>query len=441
MSMPGDNVSRRLIAAALISLASTACTQTTSQSPLAGIDADRVVAIADGDFRASSYFDGKLSADDALFADRLLVWERSSSTPRSFAVSNSVTSPPEVLAVSPDGRYAYVVERLGKRDARMTEIGDLPPGGLLTAVDLAADGPVTSTMRIEGNLEAIDLSDDGRMIAVVSNAIGRPLLHLVPVDGTRFEDPTVVPLADLALRNSPTGTGTPMASAVFWQPGTRNLAVTINTLDRVVMLRTFETVNGARVEPWGPPVDVGSDPFTGRFTPDGRHFLTLEWGRDLDADDLAGRLPTWPSRIGVVRVARSESDRHTYLPGPETDLSSEGIAVSPDGNLVAAISMRGTPFPKSSDRNTPNASVILFSIDPFTGLLTRRDRREFPGLLPEGAAFDRTGRHLLVTAFERTSAEGGAIFVFGISQSPSGVGLEGVNVIPTVHGPHHVVIR
>ena len=413
--------------------------------PLAGVDGRVVVAVADGDFRASTYHDQILATPDPAFQDRLIVWRAGSPEPDLIPVSNSVTSPPEVLAVSPDARFAYVVERLGMRGPGRPRTSDLASGGRLTAVPLAGDPAEGGSMvDLGANPEAIDLRADGRMVAAVSNSPSRSLIHLVPVEGGRLGTPRSFDLATLGLTGlDPGPRGGVTATSVFWRPGSPVLAVTINTQNRVAFFRVEGSRASPRLAAWGPPVETGRDPFTGRFTPDGRHFLTLDWGRDLAAKTLEGRLPSIPSRISVIRVAPNgdASGTHRRLGDAPTDLSSEGIAISPDGTLVAAISMRQTALPRTSRRYTSAASVTLFYFDGARGALTLIDRKEFPGVLPEGAAFDLSGRKLLVTSFERRAASGGGLQVYDIEGSGAAARLLDRGMAPAPHGVHHVVIR
>lgn len=411
--------------------------------PIAGVNARVIVAIADGDFRASTYDDQILASPDPAFRDQVLVWSRGSDHPVAVPASNSVTSPPEVLAVSPDGRFAYVVERLGQRGPGRLRSPDLSAGGRLAAIPL--DGTTSgSTVHLGPNPEAVDLRADGRMLAFVSNSPTRSLLHLVPVEGGSLGRPITFDLADVGAGGSTTGPrGGLTATSVFWRPGDSALAVTLNTQDRVAFFR----VEGTQVAPslvrWGAPVPTGRDPFTGRFTPDGRHFLSLDWGRDLTATSLEARLPTTPSRISVIRVAAPNdvSGSHRRIGGAPTDLSSEGIAISPDGSLVAAVSMRQTALPPDAPRYTPNASVVLLHLDGSTGKLTPVDRVDLAAVLPEGATFDRSSRRLLVTAFESRSAAAGALHMFDISGHGLKARLLKRGAVATPHGVHHVVVR
>lgn len=410
---------------------------------LSGVDAKAVVAIADGDFLASTYSDGELAPpSDERFRDRLLLWREGSADWVEVGVSNSVTSPPEVLAVSPDGRYAYVVERMGQRSPGDRHMRALAPGGRVTAVELDAPSGarVASEIELGSPPESIDLRPDGRMIAVVSNVGGRNWLHLVQVDAGALGTAYSFDLADLGMA-ADTNAPSPLAvSGVYWHPDGNALAITAYTHHRILFLRVAGSDALPRVTSWGGPVATGKDPFVGRFTPDGRHFISLDWGRNLAAGTLEERLPITPSRLSVIRLASSEAPdaMHRRVGGIETDLSSEGIAISPDGDLVAVISMRGTVLPPASKRHTTTGSVVLFRFDRREGTLRRMGAREVAGILPEGAAFDRRGRSLLVSVFQRWDCPGGALLVYPIESSGT---LGRPKAMPTPHGIHHVVVR
>ncbi|WP_261330717.1 lactonase family protein [Rhizobium leguminosarum] len=165
------------------------------------------------------------------------------------------------------------------------------------------------------------------------------------------------------------------ANNVHWHPSGRFLAVNINTQNRVAFFDVTGAEDAPILRPWGNVVEVGADPFVGRFTPDGRHYLTANWGRNFAAKNLEGRIPQTPSTISVIRLADPttlpQSVRHDLLGGAETGLSSEGIAISPDGQLVATVNMRGTAFPPGSARFHRDASVTLLSFDPATGAISR----------------------------------------------------------------------
>jgi hypothetical protein len=68
------------------------------------IDARAIAVISDGDFRASTYRDNRLAVQRPDYRDVLtLLRPGAGGGVAEVAVSNSVTAPPEVMAVAPDG--------------------------------------------------------------------------------------------------------------------------------------------------------------------------------------------------------------------------------------------------------------------------------------------------------------------------------------------------
>lgn len=225
---------------------------------------------------------------------------------------------------------------------------------------------------------------------------------------------------------------------VAWHPSGRFLAVNLNTRNQVLFLSLRSDGEKFLPAPWGEPVKVGRDPFVGRFAPDGRHYITSDWGRNFDADTLAGRLPEAPSQLSVVRLAAPDATapRHRLVHSARSDQSAEGLAISGDGRLVATVNMRGTPFPEQSPRFQRRASVSLFRFDAAAGRLRKIADTQFTGVLPEGGTFDPSGKYFLASVFEYRNTRGGGIEVFRVEKD----GLEHLGRIAMPHGLHHIAI-
>lgn len=398
--------------------------------------------VSDGDFVASSYGDGKLAPRQAGHRDiATFLWLNADGMKRaSVPVSNSVTAAPEILSLTADGRTAFVTERLKERGETADLVRDLAPGNRLFAIDLSTPGAasVVATAEIPASPEALAVSPDGRQVAVVSNTAEASFVTIVAFSDGKFGEAQRFDLAKLGVTGTANGPrGGVAATNVQWHPSGRALAVNVNTQNRVAF---FRLASGGLV-PWGAPVEVGPDPFVGRFTPDGRHYLTSDWGRNFAAKDLAGRLPTVASQVSVIRLGALEADapRHERIGSAKTDRSAEGIAVSPDGRLVATVNMRDTLFAEGSGRFDRDGTVTLLSFDPTSGALTKAGDFPFEGVLPEGGVFDASGDHFLATVFEgrNGSAKGAGVEVFRVVKGarPS---LKALGRIPMPHGVHHV---
>ncbi|CAN5830931.1 lactonase family protein [soil metagenome] len=395
----------------------------------AGLSLGQMVVLHDGDHAAATYADGVLAPLEAGHRDLLSTVTVAGGEVRtaSVGVSNSVTAAPEVLALSPDGATAFVTERLGQRAAGDTMAADLEPGNSLFAVDISDRGVpvVAAEVTIPQSPEALAVSPDGTTVAVVSNTADSSVLTLVPWGARTFGSPRPFDIAEDG----------ELATNVQWHPGGGILAVNIDNQDRVAFFQL--TPEGP--QPWG-SVATGPDPFVGRFAPDGSHYLTSNWGRNLTATSLAERLPSEPSTISVVELAPvAGPPAHRVVATAESDRSAEGLAISPDGTWVATVNMRGSALPEGSPGADRDSSVSLLRFEAATGALEKVGDYPLTGILPEGGAFDPSGRYFVATVFEgHPGADGSGLQVYEVGAEAQ-PGLTPVQRIELPHGAHHVV--
>lgn len=412
------------------------------------IDAKTIAVISDGDFRASTYRDGQLAAPSAERRDLLTLIRPGRSPSRvAIPVSNSVTAPPEVMALSPDGGFVYVVERLGPRTEGAVQIRDLAPGRRITAVDIRdpAKPTISGTAEAGPMPESVRVSPDGRFLAVTANSAEDAMVQIVPTNGGRLGAPQSFRLAELGVaRKEGAPRGGIDATLADWHPSGRFLSVHLNTRNQVLFLEARPGPDGKlALAPWGTPVEVGRDPFVGRFTPDGGHYLSADWGRDFQARNLEGRLPAAPSRLSLIKLAPRErtgpSAQHEVVAGVDSDRSSEGLAISRDGRHVATVNMRETALAPDSPRYTRQASISYFRFDAGRSALAKVGDYPFEGVLPEGGSFDATGRHFLATVFEYadSAAPQGGVEVWRVGDAAH-PGLTHLGRIAVPHGAHHV---
>lgn len=412
-----------LAAVALLVVAGCARADDASDGP---VTIDPMVVLADGDHAASTYADGVLAEPDPKLRDQLLTVRvvDGQVTTASVDVTNSVTAAPEVLALTPDGGTAFVAERLAGRAPGDTRADQLRPGTTLTAVDVSdpSSPRVLASAAVAELPEALAVSPDGGSVAVVANPTEGVVLEVFDWDGTAFGTPTRTPLPEVAL-----------ATNVHWHPEGRVLAVND---DRGNQVRFFQLGDDGSLQPLGTPVRVGVDPFVGRFTPDGRYYLTANWGRDLSTTVAADRLPAERSTVSVIKVDRSGA--HRVVGEAESDRSSEGLAISPDGSLVATVNMRGTIFAPESPMFDEEASVSLLRLGD-DGALTKMGDYPLTAVLPEGGTFDTTGEYFVATSFQgrRGEAGGSGLQVFRVHDE---AGLVPVQRIALPHGVHHVAV-
>ena len=434
----------RIIAAYLTIATVAACTTSTDAPD--GVTIERLAALSDGDHVASTYADGNLAPTEADHRDALTTVSVRDGAVESaeVEVSNSVTAAPEVLALSPDGATAFVAERLRQRRPGDMRADQLPAGDRLFAVDVSdwAAPAITGSATIAESPEALAVHPEGTHVAVVSNTPDGSVLQLVPWTPAGCGVAERFDLAGLGITGAAEGPrGGVTATNVQWHPSGRALAINITTQNRVAFVAVDTSGPGRpTVRPWGEPVITGTDPFVGRFTPDGRYYLTSDWGRNLATTKLEERLPGERSKVSVIAVGEVGTGMPRVVGSAESDKSAEGLAVSPDGRWVATVNMRGTALPAGSPKFDEHASVSLLRLDPDRGALTKIGDYPLAGVLPEGGTFDKSGQYFIATVFEGRpgSADGSGLQVYRVG-SDDNPGLTPVQRIPLPHGVHHVV--
>ncbi|WP_373291986.1 hypothetical protein [Nocardia pneumoniae] len=332
-----------------------------------------------------------------------------------------------------------MAERLTQRRPNDTTSQQLSPGNRLFAVNISDSDAlsITDTATIASSPEALEVSPDGSHVAVVSGAV----LQVVPWSTDGFGEPESYDLVSVdTVADSSQPRSRVLATNVHWHPSGRAIAVNITSQNRVIFFTMDTSTEAATLRPWGASVTTGKDPFVGRFTPDGRHYITSDWGRDLTATDISGRLPSERSRVSVIRLGDlGTTADHRVTSTAESDRSAEGLAVSPDGRLVATVNMRGTALPSGAAGYDESASVSLLRLNDTDNILTKIGDYPLDGVLPEGGTFDVTGKYFLATVFQGRSPDrpgaGLQVYRVGSDQNP---GLTPVQRIPLPHGVHHV---
>jgi DNA-binding beta-propeller fold protein YncE len=411
-----------------------------------------IVAISDGDFLASTYDDGKLPAPGV--TDRLsIVPLPFNGKPEKVArinASNSVIGAPYALALSPDRRTAFVVETLEAMPVGATRREQLPPGNQLVAIDLSNPRvpSVRSRMTVAPKPETVHVHPNGDLLAISTQTPGKEII-LIPIRSGKFGESTEFSLQQLGIQPDPAQFQAGLyVSQVQWHPSGKYLAVNLDYRDEIAFFQVqYSPEKTLKLIPWGQPVKVGKDPFTGQFTPDGRFFLSSNWGRNFGAGvkTLAQRIPTTRGTVSVIQLARlntpSAQARHRVVSTAIADNSPESLAISPDGSKVVTVNMRGTVSPPNSPRFTPQASLSLMTLDRNSGRLSKIDDYPFEGILPEGAAFDASGNGLAVAVYDYLTPkpEGGIQFWRVIQQPKPKLQRTGY-VVDLGRGVHQVLV-
>lgn len=365
----------------------------------------RALLIAsDADMVATAYGDGNLDrvtgVEDTLTVINLPLNQQQPQVDQ-LQVSNSVMSWPQIIATSPDGTKAYIVEARGRPADGIQELAsieEMPEGQRLTVVDISnpAKPQVIESVDVGRNPEHISISPNGRFLAVNIEEKGQELLivQLQPDGklGKHFYFP--VPSIDEGEDNQ----------TVVWHPSGEFLAINQNSDTQVGFYQVqTDAKNQVTVKPYGEAIEVGNHLSNGRFSADGKFFLVPDlkwrtWGNFRQGNFLMNP----KGEMVAIRFEPSKEKPPEIVSRAEVGLSPEGFALSPDNSLIATVNMRRTYLPFNFPpvwRGKPYSSLSLVQFDKSSGKLTTLQEYGFEGLLPEQASFDADGKSLAVVIY------------------------------------------
>ena len=406
-----------------------------------------IVTISDADMSAPALQSGRLGEREPGVQDTLTVLAlpiREPSTPwAQINVSNSVIGPPNALAVSRDGNTAFIVESRGPAPEGAVMVEELPAGRTLFAVDMTDPlAPrIVGSAEVGTNPTAVDVHPDGDL-AAVATSVPQEQVVMVPIEGNAMGQPLAWPLIGVDDSSA-------VPSCVSWSPDGRLLALTLPDQDLVVFLEFTRRGNDESMglRPFGAPVRVGKYPYSGRFSPDGRFYITtdLQWGRDVEEF----RVGAPEGRLTVIRVAGPIADdadpmsaEHEVVSSATVGVSPEGLAISPDGRYVVTANLRRSYLDDADPRLTPGGSLSLLTLDDRSGELSPVNEYSLDGM-PEGLAFDASGTFLVVTQFRTfdPAATDGELAFYRLNTGGKTPSLETTDVrLGVGKGPHGVLI-
>ena len=313
-----------------------------------------IVSVQDADMVGSAYVNGQLGPREG--ADTLAVIPLEGD-PRDWQAaevfaSNSVAGPPNAVSISPDGRFAIVIETFTPRPDNNDPhvFSDLQVGAKAQVFDLQDPTRPTAvqTIDVPARPDAVSFNTRGDIVAITYN----------PTNGAGGETPlTLHRFQDGKLEAgvAPSVLGWPMGDRMIdaaWHPE-ENILAMIDSSGGATL--TFARVtDDLAVEPFGNVVDIERAPYRVLFTPDGSHVVVnaTYWG-----PDIAG---TWvEAPVGSVLTVRMNAEvrndgsvRHALIDRVETGVSPEGLAVSPDGRWVATVNLERSYLPYDDPRIT-----------------------------------------------------------------------------------------
>jgi DNA-binding beta-propeller fold protein YncE len=321
---------------------------------IVGLD-EKVLWDADG--KAVLGPDGK---DAVLIVD--LANPESPKIAASLPLKNSVIGPPVNVDIDPTGSIALVADSVD-----MVRDGDAlkqVPDNKIYVIDLKANPPRLAATLIGGKQPSgLNISPSGKM-ALVANR-GDNSISVLSIDGTDVKVTDTIAMPDS------------VAHVMFTPDGKRALAVRfpahkVSVLDIAGDKATYNKVD----------IPTGLWPYNVVVTPDSKLALTSDNGGAGSSDGSVDTSSVIDLDANPPRVI----DRVVVGDGPE------GLAMSPKGDLAAAIILRGSNN-KNAFYYQKNGSVAVLKID---GKKVTKTGDVEVGGLPEAALFTPDGKYLLV---------------------------------------------
>ena len=414
----------RLLAAAC--LAATAALPASAAADIPeGFQGRALLALADGAMLASGYIDGRLGPREP---DLLRVIPLDGTGPTDLPVSNSVATWPNVLALSPDQRYAIITEPFAQPAPEAQVFSEIERGQQITVVDLADPSAPRIVQSIEApsSPAAVDVHPDGRVVAVTLPFIGQ--IALYPFTDGQLGEPAIQDLGLDDLNGS-------FVPEIKWRPDGRFAAVTLGGAGRTVFYRFTD----GRLEPWGEPMHTAPLPGKGVWTADGRHFIVttitatgdmaqVGYGQNaslfavfaFDETDTPDSPPRRANdRSTEYASAPIQHARVAHVPGGLGYV--ENFVQSPDGRFVVGLNMVASWLPIGHPGRSTHSELTLFRFDGETGGLSALQTvRLDDTILPQGIAFDAAGDRLMVTSFQHDDRPGGSISFWRLREAADG---------------------
>ncbi len=362
------------------------------------------LALSDADMVATAYVDGALEPlghgrdELALFVDGRVV----STVP----ASNSVISWPQVVDVSPDGRFAFTVETKGPAEpgvsAYQNVVRDFPEGTRLDVFAIEGDQirHVDGRDGLGRSLKSVEHVREGLILFVASGSPGAELVAVTLSTSGMIDEVRTIDL-DLPVRD---GDAEKTINALHVSPDGTTLAANIaNHRIQFYQMALDDEGLPKSVVAFGPPTpNLGRRLSVGKWTPNGRYFVVSDTNGGAPA---LGMLVQGPGAITVLRPPSDAGTAPEIVSRAKVGRFPEGFDISRDGTRVAAVNMERTYLPESPLLTAwPGRrlySVSLLSLDPDTGRLTLLDSIRQAGILPEDVLFDGEGHNLAVAVFHR----------------------------------------
>ena len=304
-----------------------------------------LLVASDADMVATAYADAKLDRVPDIEDELTLVeLPLNAEQPKiaSIPVSNSVMSWPQIIAISPDGQRAYVVEVRSRPDDGINEFDDIdqmPPGSQLAIVDISerSQPRLMESVTVGCNPEHISISPNGELLAVNLNEPGKELMIVALQPDGRLGKRLYFPMELDGTRED--------NQTVIWHPSGRYLAIVQDRNRRVSFYQVNRDEGEISVQSLRPPLEIGNHLSHPRFTKNGRFLLVPDLKWSLYQHQTLNFLLNQPGEMIAVQFEPEAENPARVASRVDVGLSPEGFSLSPDDTLLVTVNMRRTYLP------------------------------------------------------------------------------------------------
>ena len=277
-------------------------------------------------------------------------------------VPGSVVGPPSSVAITPDQKLALIGSAMKIDPADPTK---QVPDTRVSVVDLGASPPaVIATLEAGKGPSGIAINRQGTLALVANRAEGT-------VSAFGIQGRTFTPLGTVRIGDDKSG-----PSAVSITPDGKTALVTRDGDSLISIL----SIDGNKVEYTKRDLSAGMRPYGMDLSADGSIAVVANIGRGTGDNDTVSVIDLKASPPRVVETVT-------------VGQTPEGIALSPDGKLLAVQVMNGSNKPKSSPFYAKNGKLILYRVE---GTRVMPVAAAWIGQWAQGIAFSGDSRTILV---------------------------------------------
>lgn len=282
-------------------------------------------------------------------------------------VSNTVIGPPSNIAITPDGSLALIADSVELTFSSVAGGAPTKPHNQIHLLDLTANPPqIIGKVTAGSQPSGMSITPDGRLALVANRAGGS--VSVLRIAGKAVTHLNEVKVAEPAAS----------ASDVAISPDGKLALVSLQKASLLAELK----LDGEKVEPTGRKFSVYGQPYRVIITPDGRFAVTSGQGYSTNGIDL-----------DAVSVLDLKADPPRAVQHLTTGSGPETVEISPDGQLLAVVTMDGSNLGPGNPHRTDAGGLYLY----------RRSKHGFDfsqhlptGRIPEGVAFTSDGKYLVV---------------------------------------------